>query len=131
MKIFEKDGWIFIQLMDMTTKKMLMDFSVGKEFFNELRDHIIENLENFRLEEEPHIEFYEGSIEKKMEEDDKKRNNSKPSDVEEYLGNLAGKLEPKTHCCECTPGEHFERHGIHIQYPDCKCDPEKFVLKGN
>ncbi len=51
MKIFEKDGWIFIQLMDMTTKEMLMDFSVAKKFFTELRDHIIEHLNAFKIEE--------------------------------------------------------------------------------
>lgn len=50
MKIFEKDGWIFLQLMDMTTGKMLMDFSVGKEFFDELRDHIIEHLLAYKIE---------------------------------------------------------------------------------
>ncbi len=52
MKIFEKDGWVFIQLMDMTTKEMLIDFSVGKEFFNELRDHIIEHLIAYKILEE-------------------------------------------------------------------------------
>lgn len=52
MKIFEKDGWVFLQLMDMTTKEMLMDFSVGKDYFNELRDHIIEHLLAYKLEEE-------------------------------------------------------------------------------
>jgi len=51
LKIFEKDGWIHLQLMDLTTKKMLFDFSVGKEFFNELRDHIIANLEDYKVEE--------------------------------------------------------------------------------
>lgn len=48
MKIFEKDGWIHLQLMDMATKEMLFDFSIGKEYFNELRDHIIEHLNNFK-----------------------------------------------------------------------------------
>jgi len=47
------------------------------------------------------------------------------------LGDLALDLEPKTHCCECTPGEHFQRHMIHIQYPKCKCEPRKYVLKRN
>ena len=44
---------------------------------------------------------------------------------------IADSLEPKTHCCECTPGEHFERHLVHIQYPDCNCNPEKYILKRN
>lgn len=52
MKIFEKDGRIHLQLMDLTTKEMLFDFSVGKEFFKELRTHIIEHLENYDLKEE-------------------------------------------------------------------------------
>lgn len=50
MKIWEKDGWIFVQLMDLTTGKMLIDFTVEKEAFNELRDHIIEHLIEFKLD---------------------------------------------------------------------------------
>ena len=52
MKIFEKDGWIFIQMMDMTSMEMLIDFSIEKESFNELRDHIIEHLLSFKIEGE-------------------------------------------------------------------------------
>jgi len=122
MKIFEKDGWIFIQLMDMTTKKMLMDFSVGKEFFNELRDHIIEHLLSFKIDDEKIETEEEAQREADAEE---------AIEVVQYLTDMAENLDPKTHCCECTPGDHFERHGVHIQYPDCKCDPEKFVLKRN
>jgi len=51
--------------------------------------------------------------------------------TEEYLEDLAESLEPNTHCCECTPGEHFERHMVHIQYPDCSCKPEDYILKRN
>lgn len=103
MKIFEKDGRIHLQLMNLTTKTMLFDFSVEKAFFNELRDHIIANLENYTL-----------------------------SEVDVFLEEVSKSLEPKTHCCECTPGDNYDvPHGCHIQYPDCKCNPEKFVLKRN
>lgn len=51
--------------------------------------------------------------------------------VSKYIEDLAKDLEPKTHCCECTPGENFERHMVHIQYPNCTCDKAKYVLKGN
>ena len=51
--------------------------------------------------------------------------------VNEYLEKVASRLEPKTHCCECTPGDHYERHTVHIQYPGCKCDPKKYVLRRN
>lgn len=51
--------------------------------------------------------------------------------LEEELARIADNLEPKTHCCECTPGEHFERHLVHIQYPNCNCNPEKYILKRN
>lgn len=51
--------------------------------------------------------------------------------VSKYIADLAKDLEPESHCCECTPGEHFERHMVHIQYPDCTCDPKKFVLVKN
>jgi len=49
--------------------------------------------------------------------------------VEEYLEETVENLEPTTHCCECTPGKHFERHMVHIQYPKCNCKKEGFVLK--
>jgi len=51
--------------------------------------------------------------------------------VENYLNNLTDALEPRTHCCECTPGKHFQTHMVHIQYPDCTCDPKDYVLKRN
>ncbi len=50
MKIWEKDGWIFVQLMDLTTKEMMIDFSVGKEYWKELKEHIIKHLEEFEHE---------------------------------------------------------------------------------
>ncbi len=52
-------------------------------------------------------------------------------EAEKYLEDVADSLEPDTHCCECTPGKHFERHGVHIQYPDCGCNPKNYVLKRN
>lgn len=51
--------------------------------------------------------------------------------VEKYLKDLADNLEPKTHCCECTPGRLYCVHFVHIQYPECNCDPEKYILKKN
>lgn len=51
--------------------------------------------------------------------------------IEADLEALADSLEPDTHCCECTPGPHFERHAVHIQYPDCPCKKENYVLKRN
>jgi hypothetical protein len=41
------------------------------------------------------------------------------NEVDDYLENLAEKLEPKSHCCECVQGES---HDVHIQYPNCKCE---------
>ena len=52
-------------------------------------------------------------------------------EINKFLEKKAEELEPKTHCCECTPGDHYERHAIHIQYPGCNCDPKKYVLKVN
>jgi hypothetical protein len=49
MKIFEKDGWIHLQLMNLTTREMLFDFSVPKEYFEELKEHIIEHLNKFEV----------------------------------------------------------------------------------
>ena len=50
MKIFEENGNIRLQLMDLVRGKMLFDFIVSKGVFNELRDHIISNLEEFENE---------------------------------------------------------------------------------
>lgn len=103
MKIFEKDDRIHLQLMNLKLGKMLFDFSVERAFFDELRNHMIEHLKSF----------------------------NPPIHVEDYLNDLSTDLEPKTHCCECTPGEHFERHMVHIQYPNCNCKKEGFILKRN
>jgi len=54
MIIFEKNGWIHLQLMDLTTREMLFDFSVHSKYFNELREHIIEHLNNFDIK--PYLE---------------------------------------------------------------------------
>ncbi len=48
--------------------------------------------------------------------------------TEEYLGKVSDIVEPDTHCCECT---REERHMIHIQYPDCACKKEKYILNKN
>jgi len=53
------------------------------------------------------------------------------NEIEELLKTTADDLEPKTHCCECTEGIHKCRHFVHIQYPNCKCKPEHYVLKVN
>lgn len=50
MKIFEQDGKIHLQMM-LLGVKMLFDFTIEKELFNEMRDHIIEHLLAFKLED--------------------------------------------------------------------------------
>jgi len=50
MKIFEENGWIRLQLMDMTTKEMLFDFHIAKEYYEELKTHIIEHLNSFKID---------------------------------------------------------------------------------
>ena len=47
--------------------------------------------------------------------------------IDDFVEKTASDLDVKTHCCECTPGEHNERHLVHIQYPDCKCNPEFYI----
>ena len=51
--------------------------------------------------------------------------------INDFLEDVSDSLEPETHCCECTPGKYQERHNVHIQYPNCNCDPNKYVLKRN
>lgn len=51
--------------------------------------------------------------------------------VESFLAATVDDLEPKTHCCECTPGSHFEKHLVHIQYPKCDCLSKDYILKTN
>ena len=51
--------------------------------------------------------------------------------VESFLAATADDLEPKTHCCECTPGSYFEKHLVHIQYPKCDCLSKDYILKTN
>lgn len=50
MKIFEENGNVRLQLMDMQKGKMLFDFTVEKEAYNELKEHVIEHLNNFEVE---------------------------------------------------------------------------------
>ena len=49
MKIFEENGMIRFQLMDMNKGSMLFDFKVEKEAFPILKDHIIEHLKAFKI----------------------------------------------------------------------------------
>lgn len=49
MKIFEENGKIRLQLMNMVKKEMLFDFTVDKEEYEALRDHIITHLNNFEV----------------------------------------------------------------------------------
>lgn len=51
--------------------------------------------------------------------------------IEMFLQQISDDATPKTHCCECTPGEHFQPHYVHIQYKGCKCDPKVYVLRKN
>lgn len=50
MKIFEEQGKIRLQLMNNETGEMLFDFTVKKENYNELREHMIEHLNKFEVE---------------------------------------------------------------------------------
>jgi hypothetical protein len=64
-----------------------------------------------------------------QEEDDRK---TWEDSLETEMHKLADALEPTTHCCECTPGLHYDScHTIHIQYPGCKCNPKEYVLRKN
>jgi len=49
MKIFEEDGQVRLQLMDMKKGVMLFDFKVNKEVYNELKEHVIEHLNKFNI----------------------------------------------------------------------------------
>ena len=49
MKIFEEGNVIRLQLMEIHTRTMLFDFTIEKEFYNELREHIIEHLNKFQV----------------------------------------------------------------------------------
>jgi len=49
MKIFKDNGKIRLQLMDLSKGVWLFDFSVEKEVFNELREHMIEHLNEFEV----------------------------------------------------------------------------------
>lgn len=102
MKIFEENGKIRLQLKNMINNTMLFDFTVEKGEYNELRDHLISNLEDFNVK-----------------------------NIEQHLVELANNLEPKTHCCECTPGDYFQKHAVHIQYPDCTCHKGNYILTRN
>ena len=50
MKIFEENGNIRLQLMDTKNMVMLFDFTVEKEAFPILKEHIIKHLEEFEHE---------------------------------------------------------------------------------
>ena len=52
MKVFEENGKIRLQLMDLKKGVMLFDFTIEKEDYKELREHIIEHLNAFKLVEE-------------------------------------------------------------------------------
>ena len=49
MKIFKENGKIRFQLMDLKKGIMLVDFTIedNKELYEELREHIITNLQGF------------------------------------------------------------------------------------
>lgn len=49
MKIFEENGKVRLQLMDMQKNIILFDFTVEKEAYEELASHIIEHLLNFKV----------------------------------------------------------------------------------
>lgn len=47
MKIFKENGKIRFQLMDLNKGIMLCDFSIEESLYEELREHIITNLQGF------------------------------------------------------------------------------------
>lgn len=49
MKIFEENGKIRLQLMDMMKGIMLFDFAVEKENYEELKKHIICHLKKSKV----------------------------------------------------------------------------------
>jgi hypothetical protein len=49
LNIQEENGRIRLQLYDFQRAKMLFDFTVEKEAFNELKKHIIEHLTEYKL----------------------------------------------------------------------------------
>ncbi|MFW9872413.1 MAG: hypothetical protein ACFFG0_04865 [Candidatus Thorarchaeota archaeon] len=50
MKIFEENGKIRLQLMELTpVPRMLFDFTIDKETFEPMKAHIIEHLNRFTL----------------------------------------------------------------------------------
>ena len=49
MKIFKENGKIRFQLMDMKKGVMLCDFTIEPELYEELKEHIITNLQRFKL----------------------------------------------------------------------------------
>jgi hypothetical protein len=49
MKIFEKDGRVHLQLKHMIKNRVLFDFSVEKDEFPELKEHMIEHLTAFKV----------------------------------------------------------------------------------
>jgi hypothetical protein len=54
MKIFEKDGFIHLELARLNSQgmviEMLFDFAIKKEEYEELSSHIIEHLLAFKVE---------------------------------------------------------------------------------
>ena len=51
MKIFEEGNVIRLQLKELPTNTMLFDFTIEKEFYNELKEHIISHLNDFKVKE--------------------------------------------------------------------------------
>ena len=72
--------------------------------------------------------------------EDEMKNTSEKANakVDAFLEWAYAVLEPKTHCCHCTPGPGFrarhpakDGHPVHAQIPNCKCKPENYVLTNN
>lgn len=49
MKIFKENDKIRLQLYNITENIMLFDFTVEKEVYNELKEHMIEHLNKFEV----------------------------------------------------------------------------------
>jgi len=74
----------------------------------------------------------------KIETEIKSHENDVNDEINAFLKRANALVEPKTHCCFCTPGPEFrDRHPVnngvpvHTQLPNCRCNPENFVLNNN
>jgi len=70
-----------------------------------------------------------------IEAEIEKSSNAVNAEIYAFLERMDVLLEPKTHCCYCTPGLEFQGrhpatdgHPLHTQFPNCRCKPENYVM---